>query len=194
MPGAAARPPSRARASVPNPKFALIVRPSRWRASGSRGTLGRGLNCSQRNAHGGKLDEGEEGCPELVVAGGDAPELLQLVEEALDLVAVAVERLAPAEALLAVRCVGNVRDRALRADQRPNAVGVVALVGDDDGTPLETLEQRLRAGGVVVLSRRDQQPDRPALRVDARVDLRGEASATSPNTTNSTLFLTPEAC
>jgi hypothetical protein len=156
--------------------------------------LGRGLNCSQRNAHGGKLDEGEEGCPELVVAGGDAPELLQLVEEALDLVAVAVERLAPAEALLAVRCVGNIRDGALRSDQRPNAVGVVALVGDDDGTPLETLEQRLRAGGVVVLSRRDQQPDRPALRVDPRVDLRGEASATSPNTTNSTLFFTPEAC
>jgi hypothetical protein len=160
----------------------------------ARKRLGRGLNCSQRNAHGGKLDEGEEGCPELVVAGGDAPELLQLVEEALDLVAVAVERLAPAEALLAVRCVGNIRDRALRSDQRTNAVGVVALVGDDDGTPLETLEQRLRAGGVVVLSRRDQQPDRPALRVDARVDLRGEASATSPNTTNSTLFLTPEAC
>lgn len=164
--------------------------------------LGRGLNCSQRNAHGGKLDEGEEGGPELVVAGGDAPELLQLVEEALDLVAVAVERLAPAEALLAVRCVGNIRDGALRSDQRPDAVGVVALVGDDDGTPLETLEQRLRAGGVVVLSRRDQQPDRPALRVvpearfkrDPRVDLRGEASATSPNTTNSTLFFTPEAC
>ena len=82
----------------------------------------------------------------------------------------------------------------MRSDQRTNAVGVVALVGDDDGTPLETLEQRLRAGGVVVLSRRNQQPDRPALRVDARVDLRGEASSTSPNTTNSTLFFTPEAC
>ena len=90
--------------------------------------------------------------------------------------------------------VGNVRDGALRSDLRTNAVGVVALVGDDDGTLVEALEQRLGAGDVVVLPRRNQEPDRPALRVDARVDFRGEASATSPNTTNSTLFLTPEAC
>lgn len=75
-----------------------------------------------------------------------------------------------------------------------DAIGVVAFVGNDDRAPLKPIEQRLRARRVVVLARRDQEADRAALRVDARVDFRGEASSTSPHTTISTLFLTPEAC
>lgn len=43
----------------------------------------------RREMH-GKLYEGEEGCAELVVSGGDASELLQFVEEALDVVALAI--------------------------------------------------------------------------------------------------------
>src|SRR5687768_12803237 len=46
--------------------------------------------------HGGELDESEEGSTKLVVAGGDAPVLLELVEEALDHVALLVELLLPA--------------------------------------------------------------------------------------------------
>ncbi len=75
-----------------------------------------------------------------------------------------------------------------------DAIGVVAFVGDDDGALLDPFEQRLRARDIVCLSRRDQEADRAAFRVDARVDFRGAASATAPHTTISTLFLTPEAC
>ena len=46
--------------------------------------LGRGLISAQPKADRGKLDEGEVIGGELVIAGGDAPALLDLVEEPLD--------------------------------------------------------------------------------------------------------------
>lgn len=75
-----------------------------------------------------------------------------------------------------------------------NTVRIVAFVGNDHGTLLETGEQRFGAGDVVDLAGRDQEADWAAFRVDPRVDLRGEASSASAHTTISTLFLTPEAC
>jgi hypothetical protein len=75
-----------------------------------------------------------------------------------------------------------------------HAVGVVTLVRNDDGARLEPVEQSLGARDVVVVARRDQDADRPALRVDSRVDFRREPAPASTDTTNSTLFLTPEAC
>ena len=47
------------------------------------------------------MDESHESSTELVVAGGDTSELLELVEEALDMVSLAIEGLGPTEALLA---------------------------------------------------------------------------------------------
>ena len=140
------------------------------------------------------MDESEEGGSQLVVACGNAPELLQLVEEALDVVALTINLLLPAVAPLAVGFVGNIGDRALAPDVGPHPVGVVALVGDDDRAALETVEQRLGTGDVVILAGRDQEPDGPAFGVDARVDLRREPASASAHTTISTLFLTPEAC
>ena len=122
------------------------------------------------------------------------PELLQLVEEALDEVAFAVDGLFPAVLLLTVRPVWNIGDGALSTNAGSYAVGIVALVGNDDGARLEPFEQGLSAGDVVVVARRDQEADRPAFRVDARVDFRREPAPASTDTTNSTLFLTPEAC
>ena len=79
-------------------------------------------------------------------------------------------------------------------DAGPHAVGVIALVGNDDSAWLVSRQQGFGAGDVVVVARRDQQPHRLAFRVDARVDLGGDAPSASTDTTNSTLFLTPEAC
>jgi hypothetical protein len=132
--------------------------------------------------------------PELVVAGGDAPELFELVEEALDIVALAVECLGPTKALLAADHVGNIGDGATRFDVKAEAIGVIGLVRDDDGAAGEIGQKRFGAGQIMRLSRRDQELERPALAVDPRVDLRGEPAAASPHTTISTLFLTPEAC
>lgn len=79
-------------------------------------------------------------------------------------------------------------------DARTDAVGIIALVGNDDCALLEPIEQRPSVADVVIVARRNQETDRAALRVDARVDLRGEATSASAHTTISTLFLGPEAC
>ena len=80
------------------------------------------------------------------------------------------------------------------ANAGSNAVGVIALVGDDDGAGLEPFEQGPGACDVVVVPRRYQEADRPAFAIDTRVDLGREPAPASTDTTNSTLFLTPEAC
>jgi len=140
------------------------------------------------------LDESQEGGAKLVVAGGDATELFELVEEAFDVIALAVESLRPTEALLAPDHVWDVGDGASCFDMGPQPIGIISFVGDDDGVPAETGQKRLGAGQIVGLAGGDQDLDRPALVVDARVDFRREPSAASPHTTISTLFLTPEAC
>lgn len=69
--------------------------------------LGRGLNCSDPDSHGGELDESEKSFAELVVARCDAPELFEAIEEPLDVVALAINLLFPAVFLVPVRAVGN---------------------------------------------------------------------------------------
>lgn len=140
------------------------------------------------------MDESHETGSELVIAGGDATELFELVEEAFDVVALAVKCLGPAEALLAADHVGNVGDGAAIFDVGSQTIGVVGLVGDDDGAAAEIGQERFGAGQIMRLSRANQELERPALAIDPRVDFRGETAAASPHATISTLFLTPEAC
>ena len=122
------------------------------------------------------------------------PELLQLVEEALDEIALAVDGLLPTVFPLSIGLVGNVGNGALIANADAHAVGIVSLVRDHDGAGFEPVEQGFCGRDVVVVARRDQEADRPALAVDARVDFRREPAPASTDTTNSTLFFTPEAC
>ncbi len=110
------------------------------------------------------------------------------------MVALAVDSFLPPEALSSVGFIGNIGNGTLRTNAGTDVIGVVAFVGDDNGAPLKSSEQRLGAGGIMVLPWRDQEADRTAFRVDPRVDLRGETSPASPHTTISTLFFTPEAC
>jgi len=106
----------------------------------------------------------------------------------------AIDRFRPPVPPLAIGAVGNVGARPLSLDMAAHAIGIVALVGDDDSTFIEAVEQRLGMRHVVVVARRDQDSDGTTFRVDPRVDLGGEAASASPHTTISTLFLTPEAC
>jgi len=59
-----------------------------------------------------------------------AAELFELVEEAFDEIALAIERLLPAEPSLAPDHVGNVGDGAAGLEMLPEPIGVVGLVGD----------------------------------------------------------------
>jgi hypothetical protein len=70
--------------------------------------LGRGLINTQPDADSCQFDEGEVVCCEFVVAGGDTPTLLDLVEEPLDEITRAIQVRAKANWLLSIALWRNV--------------------------------------------------------------------------------------
>src|SRR5215469_733907 len=83
----------------------------------------------------------------LVIAGGDATELLDLVEEAFDMVALAIESFGAAEALLAPDHIGNVGGSRARLDLDTGSptVVIVRFVSDDGGVLAEIGQKRFGA-------------------------------------------------
>jgi len=67
-------------------------------------------------------------------------------------------------------------------------VSVVGLVSDDNGTSLEVGQEHVGTRQIVGLAGRYQDLDRPALPVDAGVDLGRKPATTASDTTISTLF------
>lgn len=118
---------------------------------------------------------------ELVVAGGDTAELLELGEHALDAVAFLVE------ARVARVLDGPIRpwrDDGLGPDLAQGlveVVGVVGLVGDDGGG-LEAIEQGGRLDDVASVAWRQDEADWQSERVDAGVDLGPEAASRAAKT------------
>ncbi len=107
----------------------------------------------------GEFDEAHEVFEELVVTGRDAAELFELIEEALDDVALLVEFgvVRPFEGAVSFR-----RNDDLAADLHDpvaQVISVVALVGDD-GLCGEALDQFVGKGDVVALPRRADQAHR----------------------------------
>ena len=123
------------------------------------------------------MDHGEEVGSELVVAGGNAAEVLQLGEEALDQVALAIEPLAEARLPLAVALGRDVGRGTLLLDQLPDTVGVIGLVGQHNGARGEVVEQPVRNLAVMRLPGGQAEPDRQPLRIDDDVDLGREPTA-----------------
>ena len=70
-----------------------------------------------------------------------APTLLDLVEEPLDQVAVAVEIGAEADRVLAIACGRDVRPRAPFVDKCPDPVRVVAAICQQSRAPRELSQQ-----------------------------------------------------
>ena len=113
---------------------------------------------------------------ELVIAGGHAPELLQLVEEPLGQVPFPVKHFVVGVGCLAV---GPGRDDGFgsRVVYGPTqVVGVVSFVGDH-GFRLKAVHQLVAARDVVALARPEQQAHRVAQRVGGCVDLGAQAAA-----------------
>ena len=95
------------------------------------------------------MDKREEGLGEFVVARGDAPEMLEASEEALDQIASAVEM---AVELARCQSIGARRNHDLgarRFDSSHKMIGVVALVGHH-GLSRQILDQ---CRGVVDLTK-----------------------------------------
>jgi hypothetical protein len=90
--------------------------------------LGRGLISAQPKADRSKLDEGEVIGSEPVIAGGDAPALLDLIEEPLHQVTRPIEMGTEADRVPAVYLRGYVGPSTLFVDVRPDPAGIVATI------------------------------------------------------------------
>ena len=131
---------------------------------------------------------------ELVVAGVDSAEVLELAEEALDLIAFAVARFAEAGLPLAVRLGRDFGNRALAFDQVADGVAVIRLVAQHDRARFEPVEECQRSGCVVCLACCQAEPDWETLPVDDRMDLGREAASGTTETMISSPLFAVAAC
>ena len=120
--------------------------------------------------------------------------MLQFAEEALDLVAFAVERLREAGSPLSVGLGRDVRDRALAFDQVADGVAIISLVAENDGARCEPVEKFQRGGRVMRLPCGQAEPEREALPIDDRVDLGRETASGATETMISTPLFAVAAC
>ena len=129
---------------------------------------------------GGEGEKAEEGDRSFVVAGGDAAELLEPVEHALDAVAVFVGAEVAGDGHFAVGLWRDDRQNALEQQAGPDVVAVVALVGQHqlrlgDGQ-FDQVVDGLVVGG---LAARENETERASLTVGAGVDFARKAAAAS---------------
>src|SRR5215218_9352183 len=116
----------------------------------------------------------------LVVAGGDAPELLQLGEGVLDQVAPAVHGAVEVEAAFAAGFGRDHGDGAAGVEVRPDPVHVERLIAEQ-GVEIQTLDQRRHADGVVPLAGQRHEAHQVAECVNQGDDLGGQAAARASN-------------
>ena len=130
---------------------------------------------------GGEDGAGQEVSGELVVACGDASEVLQAAEHPLDPVALPVRRPIVRYERLAS---GNGRDHRLGPlfrQEAPERVGVIGLVGDQSRNRTGSAQQRGCHGHIMLIARRDQQNARPTGGVGQRVERGRAAAARAPD-------------
>ena len=133
------------------------------------------MSSVEEDDSGCELDAGEEISGELVVTRGYAAEVLELVEEALDEVALAIEReIAGAEAL----AVGLGRDH--RGDA-PLGQAVDEPIASKALSPIKAAVSAasvsVSAHAIMRLARREHQFDGIAQGIDERVDFGGQSAA-----------------
>ena len=156
--------------------------------------LGHGLIMPEPEADGGELEHGEEVRGMLLVARGDAATMLDPVEEALDAVALSVKGLAEAGAPATICLGGNVRRGTGRLDASAEPIGVVGLVGEQDGSLAQPTEQLGGGRTIRRLAGREHQFERQAMCIGERMDLGGQSSSAAAHTTISTVFFVFAAC
>lgn len=140
------------------------------------------------------MDSSEEVSGGFFIAGCNASELFEDVEETLDEIAFGVERKIAFAAHFAV---GFGRDHRLdtaHGQSFDEAVGVVTLVGDE-GLRLNFGQQRFGLGDVVSLTAGQADRQRIAERVDDGVDFGRQPAARPPDRFPAAVFLgAPALC
>ena len=142
----------------------------------------------------GDVDEAQEAFGGLVVTGGDAAGVFQLVEAALDEVPKAVERAVHGDAHLAGLAHRDHRHDIARLHGFSNLVRVIATVGEQDaGLGQVVSHDQIEADVVRCLARRDVRSHGQACAVDAEVDLGRKATARAAKTLSRSPPLAPAA-
>jgi len=120
--------------------------------------------------------------------------VLQLVEETLDEIALAIDRVVDGAVNEPAADAWNVGPRAGLADEVENGVAVVAAVGDDIA-PRHQIAQEFRHDALVVsLPCAQNDANRQAFVVDDRVDLRAQSPTRETDGVILAPFLPPAAC
>jgi hypothetical protein len=125
------------------------------------------------------LDEGEVVGGELVIARGDSPTLLDLVEEPLDQIASAVEVAAKADWLRPVSLWRDVGPCAVLANKCSDPIGVKCSIREQHGSRFQTGQQGEDKTIVVCLASGQRELDRQPTGIDNRMNL-GRQSASRP--------------
>jgi len=131
---------------------------------------------------------------ELVVARGDASEMLEFVEEAFDQVTLSIELMVNGSLVFAVALGGDVRPRAVFGDQLEDGLGVISLVADGIVSGTQALEQCRDGRLVGRLPRRQQKSDRQATGIDDGMDLGAQSSTRTADGVIRAPFFPPAAC
>lgn len=143
---------------------------------------------------GSQCDGGEEVPCELVVACGYAAEVLDLVEEALDQIALSVEFGIDRALPFAVALGRDVWARAMFGDHPQDGFGIVAAVGDGICGGPQAVEQGWDSRLVGSLARREQQADRQASGIDHGMQLGAQSSTRTADGVIRAPFFPPAAC
>ena len=149
---------------------------------------------SDANADCGKGDGGQEVSGELVVACRDAAQMFELVEEALDQVALAVAFEIDAADDPDIALAGNVGGGAERGEQLDDAARAVAAVGDRIAGRRQAFDQARQGGLVGSLTGGQQKADRQAGGIDDGVDFGGQSSTRTADGVICAPFFPPAAC
>ena len=120
--------------------------------------------------------------------------MFELAEEALDQIALSVERGIDRSLDLSVALGRDVSLPAALADQFDQILPVIAAIGDDEWGGGQPFKQGGCGSLVRCLSRRKRQPDRQTALIDNDMDLAGQSSTRTANGVIRAPFLPPAAC
>ena len=120
--------------------------------------------------------------------------MLELAEEALDEIALAVEARIDRPLELAVALGRDVGLSAALTDQIDQVLPVIAAIGNDNGGGRKPFKQAGRGSLIGSLSWRESKADRQSLLVNDDMDLAGQSSTRTADGVIRTPFLPPAAC
>jgi hypothetical protein len=147
----------------------------------------------EQDGNAGDVNSGEEISGELVVACGDCSEVLERIKEALDEVALTVEREVAMSLDVAVGFRRDHRGDASFGQGVDERVGIEGLVAEDGGR-IDVLDEGLGAGEIGVLTRREHDMDRIAQGINEHMNLGGQSAARSADGLIAVFFGAPALC